>query len=89
MDDSRSSTRTETEDTVKPINKSKSISSDSLSDKDTKKEQPKEIKFINEKLRSENQSVSSISVQGASITTVLPDKYCIPCKDKKKKFQKF
>ena len=38
---SRASKRTETEDTVKTINKSRSISSASLSDKSTNIEQPK------------------------------------------------
>ena len=37
---SRSSSRIETEDTVKPQNKTRSISSASLDDKDTKEEQP-------------------------------------------------
>ena len=41
LDKSRSSSRTETEDTVKPQNKTKSISSASLDDKDTKEQQPK------------------------------------------------
>ena len=37
LDKSRSSSRTELEDTVKPLNKTRLISSASLSDKDTKK----------------------------------------------------
>ena len=41
LDKSRASQRTETEDTVKKLNKSRSISSASLSDKSTKIEQPK------------------------------------------------
>ena len=41
LDSSRASEITETEDTVKPLNKTRSISSDSLSDKNTKKQQPK------------------------------------------------
>ena len=41
LDSSMSSTGTETGDTVKPINKTRSISSASLSYKGTKKEQPK------------------------------------------------
>ena len=51
-----------------------SISSASLSDRNTKKKQPKEIKFRNDKLRSDTPSVSCMSVHGASITTVLPYK---------------
>ena len=41
LDKSRSSSRTETEDTVKPQNKTRSISSASLDDKDTKEQQQK------------------------------------------------
>ena len=43
MDKSRSTQRTKTEDTVKTVNKSRSISSASLSGKSTKIEKPKEI----------------------------------------------
>ena len=89
MDNSRSSTRTETEDTVTPLNKTISISSASLSDKDTKKEQPKEIKFWNDKLTSDTHSVSSMSVYWASIMTVSPDKDFTPRKDKKEYFRFF
>ena len=89
LDKSRSSSRSETEDTLKPLNKTRSISSASLDDKDTKKQQPKEIKFRNDKLRSDNPSVSSMSVHGASITAVSPDKDRIPCRIKKIKFRKF
>ena len=42
LDKSRSSSRTEIEDTLKPLNKTRSISSASLDDKDTKNQQPKE-----------------------------------------------
>ena len=87
LDKSRSSSRTEIEDTVKPPNKTRSILLASLDDKDTKKQQPKEIKFRNDKLRSDNPIVSSMSVHGASITTVSPDKEHIP--SKKKNLQKF
>ena len=80
MDNSRASERTETEDTVKPLNKTRSISSASLSDKSTKKQQPKEIKFRNDKYISDTPSVSSISIHGASKTTVSPDKELIPRK---------
>ena len=73
--------RTETEDTAKPPNKTRSISSASLYNKDTKKQQPKEIKFRNDKLRSDTPSVSSMFVYGESITTVSPDKENIPCND--------
>ena len=50
LHNSRASGKTETKDTVKPLNKTGSYSSASLDDKDTKKQQPKEIKFRNEKL---------------------------------------
>ena len=46
---SRSSSRTSTEYTVKPPNKTRLISSASLDDKDTKKQQQTEIKFRNDK----------------------------------------
>ena len=62
LDKSRSSSRTETLDTIKPLNKTRSISPASLDDKDIKKKQPKEIKFRNDKLRSDTTSVSSMSV---------------------------
>ena len=75
MDKSRSSSRTETKDTVKTLNKTRSISSDSLYDKDTPK------KFRNYKLRSNTPSVSSISIHGESITNISTDKDSIPCKD--------
>ena len=41
LDHSMSSERTKTEDTVKPLNKTRSILSGSLDDKDTKKQQQK------------------------------------------------
>ena len=53
----------------KTTKKTRSIPSVSLSDKSTKIEKPKEIKF-----RSDIPSVPSMSRQGASITDVLPDK---------------
>ena len=84
LDSSMSSTGTETGDTVKPINKTRSISSASLSYKGTKKEQPKEIKFKNDILRSDTTSVSSMYIHGASIKTVSTDKDRIPRKDKNK-----
>ena len=44
----------------------------------------------NDKLRSDNPDVSSMSVHGASITTVLPDKYRILRKNfKKENFRNF
>ena len=70
LDKSRSSSRTETEDTVKLQNKARSISSASLDDKYTKEQQPKELMIRNNKLISDNQSVSSMSVHGGSTTTI-------------------
>ena len=69
LDKLRSSQRTETEDTVKKLNKSRPISLASLSDKSIKIEKPKEINVI-----SYSPIVSSISGHRASIMTVLPDK---------------
>ena len=73
MDNSRAYQTNETEDTVKKLNKSRSISSASLSDKSTKIEQPKEIN-----VRSDSPNVSSMSIHVASITTVSPDKEHTP-----------
>ena len=56
LDKSRASKRTETEYTVKTINKSRYISSASLSDKSINIEKPKEINF-----RSEIPIISSMS----------------------------
>ena len=47
LDKSRSSSRTETEDTVIPETKTRSISSASLDDKNTKEKQRKEIMIRN------------------------------------------
>ena len=57
LDKSRSSSRTETEDTVIPENKKVSISSASLNDKNTKEQQPEEIMIRNTKLISDNRGV--------------------------------
>ena len=80
LDKLRASQRIETEDTVKKISKSRSISSDSLSDKSTKIENPREIN-----VRSDSPSVSSMSRHGSSITTISPDKELILFKIKRKK----
>ena len=77
----RSSSRTEIEDKVRPQNKIRSISSSSLNDKDTKEKQSKEIMIINNKLISNNRNFSSMSVHGGSITTISPDRHCIPQKN--------
>ena len=89
LDNSRPSERTETEDTVKTLNKTRSISSASLSDKNTKKQQPKEIKFRNYKLRSDSPSALSMYLHGEIIKNVSTEKDCITCKGKKRKLQKF
>ena len=43
----------------------------------------------NNKLISENRSVSNMSIYWASITTVEPDRDRIPCKNENRNFQKF
>ena len=88
MDESRAYQRTETEDKVKQLKK-RYISSASLSNKSTKIQQPIEIKFMDDKFRSDTPIVSSMSIHGASITTVSPDKYRIPRKIKKENFRIF
>ena len=76
---SRSTKRTETEDTVKTLNKSRSISSASFSDKSTRIEKPKELD-----IRKDNPSLSGMSGHGASVSSESPDKQCIPRKNKRK-----
>ena len=73
LDKSRSSSRTETEDTVIPETKTQSISSASLGDKNTKEQQAKEIMIRKNKLISDNRIVSSMSVHGGSTTNISPD----------------
>ena len=65
------------------------MSSASSDDKNIKEQQPKVITIKTKKLTRENQSISSVSVLGASITTVSPDGDHIPRKKKKKKENKF
>ena len=65
------------------------MSSASSDDKNIKEQQPTEIRFRIFFLISDNRSVSSMSVHGASITTALLDRDCIPRKYKKRNFQKF
>ena len=63
MDKSGSTQRTETEDTLKTINKSRSILSASFSDKSTKKQKPIEIYSIKD-----NQGISGMFGYGASVS---------------------
>ena len=72
MDKSRSAIKNDTEDTVKTLNKSRSISSVSFSDKSTNIEQPKRID-----VRSDIPGLSGISGPGASVTGEFPDKQLI------------
>ena len=83
-DKSRSSSRTETEDTVTPETKTGSISPASLYDKNIKEQQPKEIR-IRKKIISDNRSVSSMSVHVGSTANISPDGERIPRKNKNKK----
>ena len=78
LDKSRSTQGTETEDTVKALNKSRYISSASLSDKITKIENPKEID-----IRKDNPSLSGMSGHGASVSSVTPDKQRTTRKNKR------
>ena len=78
LDNSGSYETTQTKGTVKTLNRTRSISSYILSDKNTKKQQPEEIKVRNNKLRKDAPSVLRMFVHGASITTVSPDKQHIP-----------
>ena len=80
LDKSRSTQRTETEDTVKPVNKSRSISSASLYVKINKIEKPKEID-----ISKENSIISGMSVHGESLSSITPDKRRITRNNKRKK----
>ena len=82
MDKSSSSQRTELEDTVKEVNKSRSISSANVSEKSTKIEKPTEI-YISK----DNSSLSGMSGYGESFSSVAPYQQRIPCKKKRKKIQ--
>ena len=81
LDKLESSSRNKIEDTVIPQTKKRSNSSASLDDKITKEQQRKEIMIINNKLISENWSVSSMPAHGGSTTTILLDGDCIPRKN--------
>ena len=61
------------------------MSSASSYDKNMKEQQPTVITIKTNKLTHDNQSLSSVSVLGASITTVSTDGDRIPRKKKKKK----
>ena len=78
MGKSRSTQGTETEDIVKTLNKSRSISSASFSDKSTLKK-PKEID-----IRKENSSLSGMSGHVASVLCESPDKQRITRKNKRR-----
>ena len=75
-----STQRNETEDTVKTVNKSRYISSASLSGKSTKIENPKEID-----ISKYSSSLSGMSGHGESLSSVTPDKQCIARNNKIKK----
>ena len=79
MDESGSTQINETEDRVKPVNKSRSISPASLSDKSTKIEKLKEID-----IRKENLSIYGMSGHGESVSSITLDKQRIPQKERKK-----
>ena len=82
MDKSRSSSKTETENTVK-LDTKKILSLASSDDKNMEEKQPKVITIKINKLARDNLSLSSVSVLGKSITTVSPDGYRIPRKKKR------
>ena len=80
LDKSISTQITETEDTVKTLNKSRSISSASFSNKSAKIEKPKEID-----ISKENSSIYRMSRHGSSVSGESPYKQRIPRKNKRKK----
>ena len=79
MGKSRFTQRTETEDTVKKVNKSRSILSIILSEKNTKIEKPKEID-----ISKDNSGIFGMSGHGDILSSVTPDQKHIPRKDKVK-----
>ena len=76
----RSSQRTETEEMVKTLNESRSISLTIFSDKSNNIEQPKEIYVMKY-----NPILSGVSGHGASLTSEFLDKQRITRKNKRKK----
>ena len=76
MDKSRSTQITETEDTVKSVNKLRCISLASSYDRSAKIEKSKEID-----IRKYNPNISGVSGYGESVSNVTPDKQCIPRKN--------
>ena len=80
MDKSRFTKRTDTENTVKKVNKSGSISRTSLFDKSTKIENSSEIDICNDNL-----SIFFLSGHRESLSSVTPDQQRTPCKNKRKK----
>ena len=81
MDKSRSSSGTETEDTITPDSKTRSISSANLNDKNIKEEEPKEIRIRKNKLISDNRVFPSMYVHGESTMTISTDGERIPRKN--------
>ena len=79
MHESRSTQRTKTEDTIKSIDKSRSISSASLSDISTKIEKLKEIE-----IRKDNSGLYSMSGHGEKVSSATPDKQRITLKNRRK-----
>ena len=62
------------------------MSSASSDDKNNKEQKPTVI-TIRKKKKNVNQSLSSMSVHEKSITTISPDRECIPGKKKKRNLQ--
>ena len=77
MDKLRSNQRAEKEDTIKTVNISRSILSDSLSGKSTKIEKPLEID-----ISKDSSSLSGMSGHVESLSSVTPDQERIPRKNK-------
>ena len=83
LDKSRSSSKTETEDTVKLNTKNDQYHQPVQMIKNMKEQQPKVITIKTNKLTRDNKSLLSVSVLGESITTVSLDEGRIPRKKKK------
>ena len=72
-----STQRTDTENTVKTVNKSRSVSGTILSNKSTRIENPSEIE-----IHKDNLSIYAVSGHGESLSSLTPDQQRITRKNK-------
>ena len=80
MDKWRSTQRTDTENTVNKVNKSRSVSRNILSNKITKIEKPIEIDIFKD-----NKDISDLSLPVYDLAGITPDILHIPLKNKRRR----